>query len=164
VCCTALSQGLLESLNGGVFRGDSTNLVDKLVNSSLAQLGADKADAAVYESMLLDVATVLYGRNPRAAVCAWQTVHESAAYKFRKLLDCSLVKIVSEVADSETVWSRKGVTHKLWVHDVIKSIASRNAHTEIQQCMTRVWLPDQLNTAMHLCTRPNMHVYTDTLY
>jgi hypothetical protein len=128
-----------------VFRGGSTNLVDKLVNSSLAQLGADKADAAVYESMLLDVATVLCGRNPKATVCAWQTVHESAAYKFRKLLDCSLVKVVSEVAYYEALGlMKKVVIHKLWVHDVIKSIASRNAHTENQQCMTRVWLPDQV--------------------
>ena len=116
-------------LNSGLFRGDSETLYVKLVHNSLKQLGADTADVAVYESMLIDAATVLYGRNAKAAVCAWQAVHESAAYKFRKLQGCFLVKLVKRV---------------LWVHDVIRAIAARKAHIENTHHMTRIWLPNQV--------------------
>jgi hypothetical protein len=82
-------------LKKGTFRGDGVILGDNLINSSLNQLGADVTETASYESMLLDAATVFYGRNANAAVCAWQATHESAAYKFEQLLDYSLVKIVT---------------------------------------------------------------------
>jgi hypothetical protein len=124
---------VLGLLNSGLFRGDGEILGDKLVNNSLIQLGANAADAASYKSMLLDAATVFYGCHAKAAACAWQAVHQAAAYKFRALLDCSLVKVVND---------------KLWVHDVIRAIAAGTAHSENTQCMTRVWLPNQVNTAI----------------
>jgi hypothetical protein len=119
---------VLTLLNSGLFRGDGELLVDKLVYSSLKQLGANKTDAASYESMLLDAATVFNMHNATAAVCAWQAIHKAAAYKFKRLLACSLIKVV---------------TGELWVHDVIKSIAASTAHAENEVCMTRVWLADQ---------------------
>jgi hypothetical protein len=122
-------QDVLCLLNSGLFRGDSETLYVKLVHNSLKQLGADTADVAVYESMLIDAATVLYGRNAKAAVCAWQAVHESAAYKFRKLQNYFLLKVVND---------------QLWVHDAIKSIATRKAHIKNTQSVARVWLPNQV--------------------
>jgi hypothetical protein len=129
-------QDVLDLLKSGSFRGDSETLYDKLVNSSLKQFGADTADAVSYESMLIDAATVLYGRNAKAAVCAWQAVHESAAYKFRKLQNYFLLKVVND---------------QLWVHDVIKSIATRKAHIKNTQSVARVWLPDQVHLVLRMC-------------
>jgi hypothetical protein len=103
-----------------------------LIQSSLQHLGNTSADAALYESMLLDVATVLYGRNPKAALCAWRATDKYAVSKLQELLDCSLIKVMS---------------NRLWVHDVIKGIATRAALDENKQCMTRVWLPDQVLAA-----------------
>jgi hypothetical protein len=123
---------VLSLLTSGLFRSDGKILVDKLVNSSLKQLSASKSDAASYKSMLLDAATVLNMHDATAAVCAWQASHKAAAYKFKRLLDCSLIKVVNG---------------QLWVHDVIKSIAASTAHAENEVCMTRVWLPDQVNAA-----------------
>jgi hypothetical protein len=132
-----------------VLTGDSTPLADILVNSSLKQLGADKDDAAVYESMLLDVATVLYGRNDKAAVCAWHAADDCSSYKFAKLRDSSLVKVANET---------------LWVHDIIKSIVTRKAQIENKQSMVRVWLPKQVNgTSMqynaYLCSAMHAALY-----
>jgi hypothetical protein len=101
----------------------------------LQQLGIDSADAvdaALYESMLLDAATVLHGRNPDAAVCVWNATDKYAVSKFQQLLDCSLVKVVS---------------NQLLVLDVIKCISTRKALRENMQCMTRVWLPGQVIAA-----------------
>jgi hypothetical protein len=130
------AQDVLNLLQSGLFRGDGEILGDKLVNSSLKQLGADTADTASYKSMLLDAATVFRKRSARAAVCAWQAAHKAAAYKFKRLLDCSLIKVVND---------------QLWVHDVIKSIAANIAHSENEQCMTRIWLPHQVSTVVNEC-------------
>jgi hypothetical protein len=132
--CAVLLQDVLDLLKSGLCRGDGEILADTLVYSSLKQLGADTADVASYESMLLDAATVFYGGNAKAAVCAWQTVHEAATHKLRRLLDCSLVKLVHG---------------QLWVHDVIKSIATSKALSENKQCRTRVWLADQVITVFY---------------
>jgi hypothetical protein len=134
---------VLTLLYSGLFRGDGEVLVDKLVNSSLKQLGADTADTASYESMLLDVATVFNGRSAKAAVCAWQASHTAAVHKFKRLLACSLIKVVND---------------QLCVHDVIKSIASRKAHIENQQSITRVWLHDQVRyTSSVFCIPVRTH-------
>jgi hypothetical protein len=124
---------VLGLLNSGTFRGNGEILGDKLVYSSLRQLSADTDDAASYESMLLDAATVLHESNATAAVCAWQTLHEAATYKLKRLLDCCLVKVVHD---------------QLWVHDVIKSIATSKARSENKHSMTRVWLPEQVNATI----------------
>jgi hypothetical protein len=124
-----LKQAVNDLLVDGAFDGDKR--INNLIQSSLQQLGNDAADKALYESMLLDIATVFYRRNAKAAVCAWSAVDKHAVSKLQQLLDCSLVKVVDE---------------SLWVHDVIKSIATRKAHTANKQCMTRVWLHDQVNT------------------
>jgi hypothetical protein len=131
-----LQQNVYDLLDDGAFNGDGEVLADKLVNSSLKQLGADTADAALYESMLLDTATVFNGHNPQAAVCAWRATDKHALSKLEQLLDCSLVKVVDE---------------SLWVHDVIKSIAIRKARSENKQCMTRVWLTDQVDSVIIKC-------------
>jgi hypothetical protein len=107
-----------------------------LIQSSLQQLGYDADDRVVYESMLIDAATVFYRRNAKAAVCAWRATDEYAEVKLQQLIDCSLVKVVDG---------------GLWVHDVIKAIAVRKAHTENKQCMTRVWLPEQVTTDTLMC-------------
>jgi alkyl sulfatase BDS1-like metallo-beta-lactamase superfamily hydrolase len=127
-------------LEAARFNGDGDTRVDNLIQSSLQQLGYDADDRAVYESMLLDAATVLYGCNADAAVCAWRVSDEFAEVKLHDLIDCSLIKIVAEESDENYCV----VFKDLWVHDVIKSIATREAHSENKQCMKRVWLPDQV--------------------
>jgi hypothetical protein len=122
------------------FNGDGDTRVDNLIQSSLQQLGFDADGRAVYESMLLDTATVFYGRNPNTAVCAWSVSDEYAEVKLQELVDCSLVKLVDEEPDENCCV----IIKRLWVHDVIKSIATREALSENKQCMTRVWLPDQV--------------------
>jgi hypothetical protein len=118
--------------------------IANLIKSSLQLLSSsDTTEADLYESMLLDAATVFYGRNFEAAKCAWRAADKHAAAKLEQLIDYSLVKMVSEETVSPLV---DGVVHKLWVHDVIKSIATKKAHTANKHCMTRVWLPDQVNT------------------
>jgi hypothetical protein len=90
--------------------------------------------------MLIDAATVFYRRNAKAAVCAWRATDEHAEVKLQQLIDCSLVKVVYEEPDQSYC-----VIHiQLWVHDVIKSIATTKAHSENKQCMKLVWLPDQV--------------------
>jgi hypothetical protein len=139
LCLThsGVQQGVYDLLVDGAFDGDSR--IKNLIQSSLQHLGSTSDDAALYESMLLDVATVLYRRNAKAAVCAWSATDKHALSKLQQLLDCSLVKVVSE----ETMSHLSGV-HELWLHDVIKSIAVKKAHMKNQQCMTRVWLHDQV--------------------
>jgi hypothetical protein len=144
-----MQQGVYDLLVDGTFDGDAR--IRKLIDSSLQQLGNDAFDVAVYESMLLDAATVLYRRNAKAAVCAWSAVDKHAAARLEQLIGCSLVKAVSEKP-----WTPVGGNYtirKLWVHDVIKSIAIRKAQIENTQGMTRVWLPDQVNTAIIQCGR-----------
>jgi hypothetical protein len=119
------------SLVDGAFVFDGNARVKDMVQRSLQQLGNNAADAITYNRMLLDTATVFYGRNVKAAMCAWRATDKYAVIKFQELQNCSLVKVNKD---------------SLWVHDVIKSIASREAHTENMQCMTRVWLQDQVNT------------------
>jgi hypothetical protein len=91
--------------------------------------------------MLLDAATVCYRRNAEAAMCAWRATDKHAFSKLQQLLDCSLIKLVTQLR-----WEQNDDTGipKLWVRDVIKSIATRKAHSENRQCMTRVWLRDQV--------------------
>jgi hypothetical protein len=131
-------QTVLELLEDGAFDGDTR--INNLIQSSLHQLGNNAADAALYESMLLDVATVMYGRNPKAAVCAWRATDKHAAARLEQLIDCSLIKVVSgfPVVEGE----------QLWMHDVIKGIATRAALGENKQRMTRVWLPDQVKISL----------------
>ena len=140
-CLLCFQQCVHALLQDGKFNGDGDTRVENLIQSSLQQLGFDADDRAVYESMLLDVATVLYGRNPQAAVCAWSVNDEFAEVKLQQLIDCSLVKIVYEDPDN----SFCDIIRRLWLHDVIKSIATTKAHSENKQCMKRVWLPDQVN-------------------
>jgi hypothetical protein len=83
-----------------------------LIQSSLQQLGNDSDDAALYESMLVDIATVFYGRNAKAALCAWRA------------------------------------TDKYAVRAEYAGIATRAALDRNKQCMTRVWLPDQVSAAV----------------
>jgi hypothetical protein len=111
-------QTILDLLVDGAFDGDTR--VNNLVQSSLKHLGSNSADADLYESMLLDVATVLYGRNPKAAICAWRATDKYAVSKFQELLDCSLIKVMSgRLYDV--------ISDKLWVHDIINAIATRAA-------------------------------------
>jgi hypothetical protein len=62
--------------------------------------------------------------------------------KLQALSDCSLIKVTSGF-DSASGFE----SDLLWVHDVIKGIATRAALAENKQCMTRVWLPDQVSAA-----------------
>jgi hypothetical protein len=139
-----LSQNLYDQLVDGAFEGDGDKRVNNLIQSSLQQLGCDSDDSAVYESMLLDIATVSYERNAKAVACAWRATDKYAVSKLQQLLDCSLVKLITHFR-----WEHNDyvVIDKLWVHDVIKSIATGRAHTQNKHCMTRVWLPDQVIAA-----------------
>jgi hypothetical protein len=137
--CYGVLQAVYDLLCDGAFDGDAR--IRNLIQSSLQQLGNDTVDAALYESMLIDIATVFYGRNARAAVCAWSAIDKHAAARLEQLLDCSLVKIINE-GSLHSHYSPK--YEVLWVHDVIKSIARKKARTAHKQNMTRVWLPDQV--------------------
>jgi hypothetical protein len=124
-------------IEDGAFHDDSRR-IQRLIKSSLQQLSASAVDASLYESMLLDAATVFYEQDPKAAVCAWSVADKYAIGKLQDLLDCSLVKIVDE-----RPWASNVVIKKLWVHDVIKSIASGQALIE-NELMTRIWRHDQV--------------------
>jgi hypothetical protein len=141
-CLLCFQQCVHALLEAGKFNGDGDTRVNNLIQSSLQQLGFDADDRAVYESMLLDVATVLYGRNPKAAVCAWSVTDEFAEVKLQQLIDGSLIKIVYDEGPYERYFA---MFEQLWVHDVIKCIATTKAHSENMQSMKRVWLPDQVN-------------------
>jgi hypothetical protein len=142
-----MQQDVYDLLEDGALDGDAR--IRNLINSSLLQLGNDAADAALYESMLLDAATVLYRANAKAAVCAWSTIDKHAAARLEQLIDCSLVKAVSK--EPWLLDGGKYTVRILWVHDVIKSILTRKANNKNTQCMTRVWLPDQVKSAVIEC-------------
>jgi hypothetical protein len=143
----ALQQAVYDLLLDGALDGDKR--INNLIQSSLQQLSNDADDSAMHESMLLDAATVFYGCNPKAAVCAWSAVDKHAAARLQQLIDYSLVRIVSGMT---VLLLEDNVMYQvLWVHDVIKSIATRKAHTENNRCMTRVWLHDQVQTVTINC-------------
>jgi hypothetical protein len=101
---------------------------DDLVNYSLKQLGNDTA----YNSMFLDAATVLYGRSAEAAVYTWDAMYGHAALKLKHLQGSSLVQVIDDV---------------LWVQDVIRAIAAKQADIVNEERMTRVWRDDQASSS-----------------
>jgi hypothetical protein len=135
-------------MEDGAFHDDSRR-IQRLIKSSLQQLGATAADASLYESMLLDAATVFYEQDPKAAVCAWSAADKYAVGKLQDLIDCSLVKIVNAKSLLYALVASKKLrvapgSKQLWVHDVIKSIASGQALNDNKQSMTRVWRHEQV--------------------
>jgi hypothetical protein len=78
----------------------------------------------------------MYGRKAAVAVCAWEGMYSHVGIKFKQLQECSLIKVVNG---------------KLWLHDMIKAIAIKQAEADNQQCMTRIWRNDQVRVARHLC-------------
>jgi hypothetical protein len=142
-----MHQAVYDLLVDGGSEGDAR--IQSIIQNSLQQLGRNvAADVALYESMLLDAATVFDGCNAKAAVCAWSAVDKHALIKLRELIDWSLIKAVNEKS-----WTLRGehTVSKLWVQDMIKSVAVRQADTENRQSMTRVWLHDQVSGVTITC-------------
>jgi hypothetical protein len=121
--CLCAYQALLENMSG-YFSSDGDPRYDDLVNSAVSQLGNDRGQKEIF----LDAVTVLHGRNAEIAITAWRVNYKNAPLVFHQLVEHSLVKVVNG---------------QLWVHDVIRSIAVRQAYAANQLCMTRIWLADQ---------------------
>ncbi|KAG5184014.1 hypothetical protein JKP88DRAFT_348536 [Tribonema minus] len=105
--------------------GDGDGRMRALLKLSLKGLEACEKE------MFLDACTVMYGRNPDDARCAWQAMYSDRALagSVIKLKNRSLLEIHKD--------ERTGREH-LWVHDVLKAIGGARAVEG-----TRVWKPEQ---------------------
>jgi hypothetical protein len=98
---------------------------DGVVKSSLDHFDGDTE----CRSMLLDTATVFYGRNAVAAACAWKGMYKHAVTRLQHLYKCSLIKVVDGT---------------LWMDDMIKSVAIKHALADNDMTKTRVWRHEQV--------------------
>jgi hypothetical protein len=115
-------QDVLKALEGGHPLGAGTKRLHDSVERAMHLIG-DEAHMA----MLLDAATVCFGRDAHTVKCAWEAMYPP--YVFSQLLACSIVKVIDG---------------KVWMHHVIKAIVIQKASAQYELRMTRVWQPDQV--------------------
>ncbi|KAG5178211.1 P-loop containing nucleoside triphosphate hydrolase protein [Tribonema minus] len=130
------------ALRSGETIGDDARM-DQLLDLSLKGLKDYVKD------MFLDACTVMYGRDPQHALCAWQAMHVGRDLRtsLKQLRDRSLLEIrKTEFEDLKY----------LWVHDVLKAVGGDMARE------TRVWQATQKAkigvTAMRLTHKKQIDV------